>query len=305
MQPRVLRPAPDPLGTYLRPGRRDHKALTQLLVEGMSVGTGLIADPVLVDLHGDLLGEAARQGVETVLDPRSVDLSTPGGFARSGVTDLPWAGAGLHTVAGLTGAAGGLLARQLATVVEERGLSAALAPTHYLPHAGHPWLAVDVALTRALRRELDSRGLTRVPIYYPLVGRASMLRDPDQRAQVIAALTGLPIDALWIRLHPFGTGTSGPLALRRYLEICRELHALNVPLVAEHSGTVGVALLAFGAVGGIESGVTFSDKVNLDALLKAPRPDAKPFAPPPRLYLHEIGAFLDTATAPDFFNARN
>lgn len=73
----------------------------------------------------------------------------------------------------------------------------------------------------------------------------------------------------------------------------RALHVLGVPLVAEHSGTVGVALLAFGAVGGIESGITIAEGVNLDGYLKLPKPDVKPFAPAPRVYLHEIGAFLD------------
>lgn len=149
--------------------------------------------------------------------------------------------------------------RQLVSVVQTGGHSAVLAPTHYLDSPTDPWLPIDAELTRRLRRELDGRGLGGVLIYYPLVVRALLLREATHRAQLIARLAALPIDALWLRVHPFGTTTSGPLALRRYLEVCRALYVLGIPLVAEHSGTVGVALIAFGAVGGIESGITMTE----------------------------------------------
>jgi len=301
---RALRPVRDPLGSYLSPSSRDHKVLLQMLVEGKPVGSGVVADPCLAERQRDLLGEARRQGVETVLDPRTVDLSTVGGFARSGVRDLPWAGVAPHTPADLTGAAGALAVRQLVSFVEASGHSAVLAPTHYLEGPGDPWVGVDTELTRELRRELDGRGLRQVLIYYPLVVRASVVRDVERRDRLVAGLARLPIDALWLRVHPFGTTTSGPLALRRYLQLCRALHRLRVPLVAEHSGTIGVALMAFGAVGGIESGITTIEGVNLDGYLKPPNPAATPFAPAPRVYLHEIGAFLDPKKAGGFFAAR-
>jgi hypothetical protein len=68
-QPRTLRPVPDPLGCYLRPGRNDHKVLLQMLVDGINIGTGLVADPVLRGRQADLMSEARRLGVETVLGP--------------------------------------------------------------------------------------------------------------------------------------------------------------------------------------------------------------------------------------------
>ena len=98
MELRSLRLVPDPLGSYLRPSSRDHKVLLQMLVEGKRVGSGLIADPCLAERQRDLLGEARRQGVEAVLDPGMVDLSTVGGFTRSGVSDLFWAVSAPHTL---------------------------------------------------------------------------------------------------------------------------------------------------------------------------------------------------------------
>jgi hypothetical protein len=304
VQIRSLRPVPDALGSYLRPGYRDHKVLLQMLVEGRSIGTGLVADPCQAERQRDLLEEARRQGMETVLDPRSLELSTPGGFGRSGISALPWAAGSPHAPRDLSGAAGVRVVKELVGAVEDGAHSAVLAPTHYVQDAQDPWLDVDVELTWALRQELDRRALREVLIYYPLVARASLLREAAARAEVVARMAGLPVDAVWLRIHPFGTSSSGPLALRRYLEMCRALHQIGLPLVAEHSGTVGVALLAFGAVGGIESGVTLTEGVNLDSYLRHPRPDAKPFSPPPRVYLHEIGAFLEPAKIQDFFAAR-
>lgn len=45
----------------------------------------------------------ADAGVELVLDPGSVELSTPGGIDRSGILDLPWSSNGLDTPRTLAG----------------------------------------------------------------------------------------------------------------------------------------------------------------------------------------------------------
>lgn len=303
VQPRVLRPVSDPLGGYLRPGQ-DHKVLLQMLVEGRSIGTGLVADPCHSGRHQELMDEARRRGVETVLDPRTLELSTEGGFLRGGVRDLPWAGQRPHLPQDLAGPRGALVVRRLVSFLEDSGHSAVLAPTHYLEDGGDSWLAVDAELTRQLRRMLDSRGMRDVLIYYPLMLKASVLRHPEHRQSVTDHLAGLPIDGIWLRAHPFGTANSGPLVLSRYLELCRALHVLKIPLVAERSGTIGVALLAFGAVGGIESGVTQGEAVNLEPYFSLPKPGTTPFSRPPRVYLHHIGAFLDAKNSEAFFSVR-
>lgn len=92
-----LRVVDPPLGSYLRPARNDHRVLLRLLSENQLSATGLVVDPVLVARHGELLTEAGRQGMETVLDPRSIDLSTPAGLNLSGVAQLPWAAPRAHT----------------------------------------------------------------------------------------------------------------------------------------------------------------------------------------------------------------
>lgn len=93
--------------------------------------------------------------------------------------------------------------------------------------------------------------------------------------------------------------SAGPLVLRNYIEAARDLQRLGLPIVGEHTGTAGVALLAFGAVGGIESGITFGERFDANPWFKEPKPSDNPFAPPPRVYLPTLGVFAsrDQATA--------
>lgn len=304
-RPRTLRPAPEPLGNFIRPGYNDHTVLGQALAEGRGSGSGLVINPVHFARQAQLVQAAHATGVETILDSKSLELSSPGGFAVHGVPDLPWASeAGMHSPSQLAGVEGDRFVRELAEFAAESGVSGVLAPTHFLTGLDSPWWEIDAALTHRTRRTLNELELTNSLLYYPLMVRTSTLLDGAVMQRFIDHVRQLPVDGVWLRLHPFGTTKSGPLALRRYLDLCRELHALGIPLVAEHSGSVGVALLAFGAVGGIESGVTFTDTVNLDSALRSPKPDSKGFAPKPRVYLHQLGAFLEPQAAETLFAKR-
>lgn len=298
---RTLRPVSDPLGSYLRVGRNDHSFLAQMLVDGRNTGTGLIADPACYERHKDLWVEARQRGVETVLDPRSLDLSTPGGMLRGGIHDLPWGANAPHMPDSLYGQAGADLCAQLVDMVDEAGHSAVLAPTHFLATADDPWLEIDADLTTGLRSALDRNGLTDVPIYYPLIARSNNFYDADWRQQIQEHLRPLPIDALWLRIHPFGTSTSGPLALKRYLAACRHMHELGRPLVGEHTGAVGVGLMAFGALGGIESGVTVNETTDLSRWLRKPKKSGGGGGQA-RIYLHQLGAFLELSKAQTLLN---
>lgn len=294
---RLLRQVSDPLGSYLRVTRGDHPFLTQMLVERRRMGTGLVADPGLIDYQRDLWSEARSAHLETVLDPRSLDLSTPGGIFRSGARDLPWAPTeGIHTPGRLAGTAGRSLVARLAEMMAREPFTAILAPTHLLDQ-GLDWLPVDVALARWLREALNRRGLNHIVIYYPLIVRGESFYDAGWRSRVKEALASAPIDAVWLRVHPFGTPRSGPLVLKRYMAACRDLHDLNRPLVGEHTGSIGVALMAFGALGGVESGITVSDHTDLTSWLKPPASATGGFGHEARVYFQELAAFVDRSKA--------
>jgi hypothetical protein len=133
---------------------------------------------------------------------------------------------------------------------------------------------------------------------------AAALRDARARAALVAALKALDIDGIWLRLHPFGTNASGPVALRRYALIARDLVPLEVPVVAERTGTVGVALLAMNAVGGIECGVTLGERFDASRLTRTgARGD--PYSHPPLVYLESIGEFARRADAREMLAQRH
>lgn len=303
-RPRLLRPVGPPLGNYLRPGRNDHSILMALMAEGRADISGLVLDAALEERHAELRAEANTYGIETVLDPRVLELATDGGITRGGVAKLPWAGDTLpHTPELLTGSFGDALVEAIARQVALKRYSAVMAPVHYIDDPRSPWVAIDARLTRSLRRALNAAGLHDVCIYYPLAVPASILRHGLLRQQLLNTLNGLPIDGVWLRVHPFGTTSSGPLALRRYMESARDFHRLGVPVIGEHTGTIGVALLAFGAISGIESGITMGERYDVKGLLRPPT-GGKAFAPSPRVYLTELGAFVTREQARQLFSNR-
>ena len=61
-RPRAVRPAPDPVGLYVRAGRNDHKALLNLLSAGDLRCFGVVIDAVHVGRHRELREQASSTG---------------------------------------------------------------------------------------------------------------------------------------------------------------------------------------------------------------------------------------------------
>ena len=290
--PRLLRPVSPPLGSYLRVGR-EHRVLQALLAEQRADFSGAVFDPWTGDRHTELRAELRRAGLETVLDTKAFEMSTLRGPLDARIKPLAWARELPHFPTLLRGTRGTYLVEAIADEVARRGYSAVLAPTHYLADMDtDEWLDVDAALAGRLRAALDERGQHDVCIYYPLIVHSKVFGDPRDRQDILTALADAPIDGLWLRVHPFSASTAGPLALRRYIDAARDLQRLGVPLTGEHTGTAGVAMLAFGAVGGIESAITYGERFDALTLFKAPNPNDKPRALAPRVYLHNLGIFV-------------
>ncbi|HEY0155898.1 MAG TPA: hypothetical protein VGF28_01250, partial [Thermoanaerobaculia bacterium] len=291
------------LGTYLRPSRVDHKALLAFLAEGTPAGLeGVVFDPTLDSMHAELRDEARERKIDTVLDTRAMELALEGGFIGARRA-LPWAANQMHRCESLRGVAGRDCVKRIAEWAAPRQFSSILAPTHYLSEgAADEWFAVDRELTIALREALDAAGLAAVPIYYPLALKGEAFFDKQQREEIRVALSSLPIDALWLRVQPFGTRSGGNV-VRKYIRACAELHRSALPLVAEKSGTTGLALLAFGAVGAIESGVTIGEHFDANSLISY-RDGGKPFTPQARLYIAALQTFLSKKQARPFFDNR-
>jgi hypothetical protein len=113
---RLVGSAEEPLGLFFRPGHNDHIVLCQLLSEGRSAMTGVVFDPGFVGPQEALRMEVHLRNLWAVLDPRMMELATPGGFTERRAA-LPWAGEHPHQPHDLSGAAGDAAMDDLAAFV--------------------------------------------------------------------------------------------------------------------------------------------------------------------------------------------
>ncbi len=300
MKPRALRPVPPQLAAYVRPGRNDHTVLLQLLSEQIPRGMkGIVCDATLSSRHRELWPELRSHHLETVLDTRAMELAINARFEFL-APKLPWAGEKLHTPDVLKGEKGEILLASIVSFIAHSPISAVLAPTHFISSADDPWFDVDRTLLGRFRVLLDRAGMHEIPIYYPLGMPSAVFRNDVQRQRIVQGLLQVPADAIWLRISPFGSSTSGSLTLRACIEGSMELQRIGLPIVAERTGTIGLALLAFGVAGGIESGVGLGEHFDVNRWKRRQTSPSK-FSPQPRVYIPEIGAFLQKPAAEKFF----
>ena len=302
--PRRIKPIEEPLGLYLRPGHNDHKLVCQVLSEGLSFTTGVVFDGSYVDEQEELRHEVNRRSLWSVIDPRSMELSTPGGLTERRKS-LPWAADKPYTAAQLAGTNGDRHADLIVEFALEHEFSAILSPAHFL-HKGYAddWFQVDLALAQRIKSQLALAGRTDIALFYPLAVPTKVFFDPAQRAALKQALISRAhVDELWLRVHPFG-GHSGHVTLARYIQAARDLHDLPFAVIGEKVGTLGLALLAFGAVSGIEVGVSSGESFNVGRLAK--RSAAKKgFAPHRGIYMSTLGLQLNRYEASKLFENRS
>ena len=299
---RVVQEAGEPLGLFFRPGREDHTVVKQLLSEGRVGMSGVVLDPCHSEFQKSLRTEMFQRNLDVVLDTGMMELATPAGHTAAR-QQLPWAGEEPHQLRIFDSKTCARFAEQIAGFVAEKRFTVVLAPTHYLAEgAKDPWLATDRLLLRELRNRLDANGCGNVPIHYPLAIPTQVLMEPAVRTAMKIYLGTLPIDAIWLRIHPFGSD-HGDTTLRRYIAGCQDLHGLGIPLVAEKTGVLGLALMAFGAVAGVESGISSGERFDFNRFKKKV-PHSKHFGRPARIYVAELGLFLTRDQAKQFFDQR-
>lgn len=300
--PASLRPVPDPLGLYFRAGHIGHTVLHKRLLEAENPPfSGVLLAAAYSAAQADLRQELRARALEAVLDTQALELATPAGFERASLQRLRWAGNRIHQPADLAGGAGLELSEAVAKHAVKQGYTGMLTPTHVIKCPDDPWLDADRKNTMRVRRYLDANGGDAMPLYYLLAVHSKVLGDREARHQILEQLSGLDIDGLWLRVHPFGND-AGPVALRRYMEAAGDLCQLGVPVVGERVGSPGIALLAFGALGGICCGLTLGEK--FDALqLERPRKKGGNMAP--RVYVEALGAYLSKEQARAFFDPKH
>jgi hypothetical protein len=299
--PRAVRPLPDPLALYLRPGRNDQKPLLEFAATGDAAFHGVIFDASIHLFHKELLERTLAQRQDAVLDPRTQPLATEGGYSAA-LGRLPWGGDRPHAPADFLEVAGRRRVGEIAAFALDRGYTQVMAPTHILSGANDPWLAIDVDNARHLRDALDSRNGMGVPLIYPLAIPYAAMRNRDELSAIVTAIQRVPAASLWLAVEGFGSRRT-PTATLNFLDVAAELHRLGIPIIADAvGGLVGLSLLAFGAVGGLAHGVTFGEHRDTKAW-KKPRDKDDSFGLVRRVYLPSIDMRLKPDQARMLFDA--
>lgn len=292
--PRIVRSVPEPLGLYVRMGRNDHTEFLNLLATGDAACFGTVLDPTYLKRHEELRQQVLAHKLDAILDPRTQAAATPGGFTEA-LGKLPWGLGRQHVADDFRDGGGRRIVASLEDFVLEHGLTQVVAPTHLLRSAEDDWLEIDVDTTEKLRDYLDKKSGAKIPIIYSLALTGAMLRDADQRHEVINALRGLPVSAVWLKVDGFGSDAS-PTAVRNYIEVAAEFHELGIPIVADHvGGLVGLALVSFGATSGLAHGVTCGERFSSSNWRKPQ--DGDGFSMQPRVYVPQLDLLLKRAEA--------
>lgn len=293
---RIMR-EPEPLAAYLRPHLRDMGHLAELLAAGRPAGSGIIIDGRYLANAGELRDAARSKGLDVLLDPNSVELSSPHGFHACAKAEVPWLPRRSFSTGPWTSAEKKSVCERLAEAAVEFKATSVFAPSSLLWDNGLETLANDVAAVHDLRRALNMAGGGGIRIHYPLVGRLRLFAAPQAQPAIVALLRECEpcIESIWLRVTALGFQSCGPQNLRRYLGAARALHAVGKPVVADRAGVSAFPLMALGAVAGVSSAITMGERYDPAPLFSKKR--AKGHMLAPRVYLPALGLFVSRKKA--------
>ena len=296
---RIVRAAPDPLGLYIRAPRIGQQELENFISSRATSFSGVVFEAKRVARQRELLALVLDRGMDAVLDPMTQQMATVGGHSTP-LTKLAWGLTRPHTTADFgTPFQTRHVAEAIAAFALEHRFTQVIAPTHLISGPDDPWLEVDLNLTRALRDALDRDGGPNISMQYSLAISYAAFRSVVSRTGIINLLRTAALDGLWLNVVGCGCDSSAA-AITRYCDAATDFQSLRVPIIADHAGgLMGLALLGFGAVGGLSHGITLAERFDVSGWLR--RSQSTPFAPKPRVYLPQLDLMLKRVDAERLF----
>lgn len=245
------------IANYIRLGYNNHRKVEDLHAAGKLSTQRVVVEANYLERQVELLSTLRATGSDLVLDVKAAELSEIGSY-QSSVRYLPWANTKQNKPlqpSDFNESLIALHAEHIALFAIKYRVSSILSPSHYIDSPNSKWLEIDRQLCIALREALNTEGGTEIGVDYMLNTNSQALNDEASRKVIMRNLDGLPFKNLWLRIAGFGNDASAA-GLRRYINTLWDIQSLEKPLVADHvGGYVGLALLAFGAVGAISHGV--------------------------------------------------
>lgn len=292
-RPSAIRPSMRRFGHYLHVDWNDHLEVLQLIAEGDRGYLGYVLGAQNVERHRELSKEALKRGFDLILDPKTQQSALPGSYSPAHGR-LPWGLDRPHRAADFDDHGSKAIADEIAAFAVRNGFTQVLSATHVLSSLDDPWFEIDRRMSALLRERLPRDIL----LIYPLSLPIASLREPGVAGQLLASLSGLELDGLWLRIENFGADSSGDKTLV-LMGIALELQRLGVAVVADYSaGLVGMGLLAFGAVGGVAHGVMMHELFKVSTWRRPPsQQNSRGGGLAPRVYVPQLDVLLKPASA--------
>jgi len=296
--PRSVRPVTDPLGFYIRPEYRDHRALLDFFSSGDAAISGVVFNPTYITQHAELLDLVLDRRIEAILDTKTAEASTPGGYTdKLGL--LPWGQKRQFVEEDFSGTKGFRFISSISAFASDSGFTQVMAPTHYISDMTSPWLDIDIRNTLELRNQLIKRSDKKIALIYPLNIPYSLLKNDVERSSLIDKLKVIPADMLWLRIDKLGSDATATKTCN-YINAASDFHLLGMPIIADQiGGTPGLALLAFGTVGGLSHGITLRERFDTSHWHKPRNGGGR--IPPRRIYVPELDLMLKAPQAEKLF----
>lgn len=244
-----------PIAGFIRVGHRDHVWLEGQLAKGALPFKRFIFEAAHIGQQRSLVKALRNANCEILLDTNFAELSSIGKF-QSAAAKLPWAHPDDRPWIpdDLAGNRATFVASQIVEFAAEERVDVILGPSG-LVEPDLNWLHAGVRLNEELSSILARTGGNRISMDYQLIGTMALLREPDFRADVKAALSDIAAENIWLRTSGYDANSTGT-GTRRYIEAVCDLHSLNRPMIADMTGgfpALGAA--AAGAIGGFSHGV--------------------------------------------------
>ena len=184
---------------------------------------------------------------------------------------------------------------EIAQFAISNGFSQVLAPNHLITSSHDPWLEADLANVAHLRNALDKANGGAVDILYVLAISYALFRDDHERADLIDSMKGLPCKGLWLQIDGLGSQATAA-GVRHYIAAASDFKSLGMPVIADGmGGLAGLAVVGFGAVGGLAHGVTFGERTDHASWKRARASD--PFGRSRRVYLKDLDLMFEPSDA--------
>ncbi|WP_299211272.1 hypothetical protein [uncultured Tateyamaria sp.] len=261
------RPPPQ-IAHYLRIGYREHVLGDRMRAEGRFAEQGFVFDACHFETQEDLIQDLRAESCELILDTNIAEQSVLGRFSGT-VANAPWArkDSPLEAEDFQAGTNRSVL-EPIARFTVAKRFHTILSPTHYLGGNQLFWFDVDCRSCQALRDALDREGGQHIGINYALILDNAQIKDVELIKKIVAALQGLPISALWLRVAGFGADATGA-GVDKMARSVLHFHDLGIPIIMDRlGGQTALALSSLGVTSGYTNGMKGKDGFQTGGWLK-------------------------------------